>query len=117
MLTASRLSLSTSVLLGAATAPGRTRELSTSAEIDSNKLLEITHETDCYVRLRCRSCARLLRCRGSQGMHQGSRCRRVAGHLAGHGKLGAAAGCAIGHHEANKAKSNKTSAQAQPGQK
>ncbi len=26
----------------------------------------------------------------------------VAGHMAGHGKMGAAAGCAIGHHNANK---------------
>ncbi len=26
----------------------------------------------------------------------------VAGHMAGHGGLGAAAGCAVGHHEANK---------------
>jgi hypothetical protein len=31
----------------------------------------------------------------------------AAGHMAGHGKLGAAAGCAIGHHEANKAEANK----------
>jgi hypothetical protein len=27
--------------------------------------------------------------------------------MAGHGKLGAAAGCAVGHHEANKAETNK----------
>ena len=26
----------------------------------------------------------------------------VAGHMAGHGKMGAAAGCAIGHHNASK---------------
>jgi hypothetical protein len=26
----------------------------------------------------------------------------VLGHMAGHGMVGAAAGCAIGHHEANK---------------
>ena len=26
----------------------------------------------------------------------------VAGHMAGHGKVGAAAGCAVGHHEAKK---------------
>jgi hypothetical protein len=25
----------------------------------------------------------------------------VAGHMMGHGKAGAAAGCVIGHHEAN----------------
>ncbi|WP_188518875.1 hypothetical protein [Alsobacter metallidurans] len=28
----------------------------------------------------------------------------VAGHVAGHGKLGAVAGCAIGHHKAKKQK-------------
>lgn len=28
----------------------------------------------------------------------------LAGHLAGHGKLGAVAGCVVGHHEAKKAK-------------
>ena len=26
----------------------------------------------------------------------------VAGHMAGHGKMGAAAGCAVGHHHAAK---------------
>ena len=26
----------------------------------------------------------------------------IAGHMAGHGKLGAAAGCAVGHHSASK---------------
>jgi uncharacterized protein YcfJ len=26
----------------------------------------------------------------------------IAGHMAGHGKMGAAAGCAIGHHRASK---------------
>lgn len=36
----------------------------------------------------------------------------VAGHMAGHGKLGAAAGCAIGHHEANKKDPNNANAQA-----
>jgi uncharacterized protein YcfJ len=30
----------------------------------------------------------------------------VAGHFAGHGKLCAAAGCAIGHHRANKQQSS-----------
>ena len=38
----------------------------------------------------------------------------VAGHMAGHGKVGAAAGCAIGHHEANKSDSQKTGAQNSP---
>jgi hypothetical protein len=41
----------------------------------------------------------------------------VAGHMAGHGKLGAAAGCAIGHHEANKADANKNGTPASSGQK
>jgi hypothetical protein len=42
----------------------------------------------------------------------------VAGHMAGHGKLGAAAGCVIGHHEANKKDADKSDAHAQaPGQK
>ena len=26
----------------------------------------------------------------------------IAGHMAGHGKVGAAAGCAVGHHNAKK---------------
>jgi hypothetical protein len=38
--------------------------------------------------------------------------------MAGHGKLGAAAGCAIGHHEANKGKNpNDSNVQAPSGQK
>jgi hypothetical protein len=41
----------------------------------------------------------------------------VAGHMAGHGKRGAAAGCAIGHHEANKPDPNKANAEAPSGQK
>ncbi|WP_426435611.1 hypothetical protein [Bradyrhizobium genosp. P] len=40
----------------------------------------------------------------------------VAGHVAGHAKLGAAAGCVIGHHEANK-NPNNSNAQAPSGQK
>jgi hypothetical protein len=40
----------------------------------------------------------------------------VAGHMAGHGKLGAAAGCVIGHHEANKPDPNNANAQT-PAQK
>ena len=35
----------------------------------------------------------------------------VAGHMVGHGKLGAAAGCAIGHHEAKKTEVNRTHSQ------
>jgi uncharacterized protein YcfJ len=34
----------------------------------------------------------------------------VAGHIAGHGKVGAAAGCVIGHHEANKTDADKVGA-------
>jgi hypothetical protein len=37
--------------------------------------------------------------------------------MAGHGKLGAAAGCAVGHHEANKAETNKKSGQQSSDQK
>jgi hypothetical protein len=37
--------------------------------------------------------------------------------MAGDGKLGAAAGCAIGHHEANKPDPNKANAEAPSGQK
>jgi hypothetical protein len=40
----------------------------------------------------------------------------VAGHTAGHGKLGAAAGCVIGHYEANKPNPSNANAQA-PAQK
>jgi hypothetical protein len=32
------------------------------------------------------------------------RCRGVAGHMAGHGALGTAGGCAVGHHMANRTK-------------
>ena len=40
----------------------------------------------------------------------------IVGGVAGHGKLGAAAGCVIGHHEANKPDPNNANAQA-PSQK
>jgi hypothetical protein len=40
----------------------------------------------------------------------------IVGGAAGHGKLGAAAGCVIGHHEANKPDPNNANAQA-PSQK
>jgi uncharacterized protein YcfJ len=43
----------------------------------------------------------------AKGCIKGAVVGGVAGHMAGHGKLGAAAGCAIGHHEANKAEANK----------
>ena len=38
----------------------------------------------------------------AKGCIKGAIVGGVAGHMAGHGKIGAAAGCAIGHHEANK---------------
>jgi hypothetical protein len=53
----------------------------------------------------------------AKGCIKGAVAGGVAGHMAGHGKLGAAAGCAIGHHEANKADANKNGAQAPSGQK
>ena len=53
----------------------------------------------------------------AKGCIKGAIVGGVAGHMAGHGKLGAAAGCAIGHHEANKQNSNNSNAQAPSGQK
>ena len=47
----------------------------------------------------------------AKGCIKGAIVGGVAGHMAGHGKIGAAAGCAIGHHEANKSDSQKTGAQ------
>jgi len=38
----------------------------------------------------------------------------LVGKLNRHGKLGAAAGCAVGHHEANKKDPNNANAQQQP---
>jgi hypothetical protein len=38
----------------------------------------------------------------AKGCIKGAIVGGVAGHLAGHGKMGAAAGCAIGHHNASK---------------
>lgn len=38
----------------------------------------------------------------AKGCIKGAIVGGVAGHMAGHGKMGAAAGCAVGHHEANK---------------
>ena len=38
----------------------------------------------------------------AKGCIKGAVVGGLAGHMAGHGKLGAAAGCAVGHHEANK---------------
>ena len=52
----------------------------------------------------------------AKGCIKGAIVGGVAGHMAGHGKLGAAAGCAIGHHEANKPDPNNANGQA-PAQK
>jgi uncharacterized protein YcfJ len=52
----------------------------------------------------------------AKGCIKGAIVGGVAGHMAGHGKLGAAAGCAVGHHEANKPDANNANAQA-PAQK
>jgi hypothetical protein len=53
----------------------------------------------------------------AKGCIKGAILGGVAGHMAGHGKVGAAAGCVIGHHEANKPDPNKTDPQAPSGQK
>ena len=48
----------------------------------------------------------------AKGCIKGAIAGGVAGHMAGHGKLGAAAGCAVGHHEANKNNPDNANAQA-----
>ena len=53
----------------------------------------------------------LLRPR-AKGCIKGAIVGGVAGSVAGHGKVGAAAGCVIGHHEANKAEAENAKAQA-----
>ncbi len=45
----------------------------------------------------------------AKGCIKGAVVGGVAGHLMGHGKMGAAAGCAVGHH--NAAKKDKAAAQ------
>lgn len=47
----------------------------------------------------------------AKGCIKGAIVGGAAGHMAGHGKLGAAAGCVIGHHEANKPDPNNANAQ------
>jgi uncharacterized protein YcfJ len=49
----------------------------------------------------------------AKGCIKGAIVGGVAGSAAGHGKVGAAAGCVIGHHEANKADAENAKAQAQ----
>ena len=51
----------------------------------------------------------------AKGCIKGAVVGGIAGHMAGHGKLGAAAGCAIGHHEASKPNPNNSNAQAPSG--
>ncbi len=53
----------------------------------------------------------------AKGCIKGAIVGSAAGHMAGHGKLGAAAGCVVGHHEANKPNPNNSSAQAPSVQK
>lgn len=50
----------------------------------------------------------------AKGCIKGAVVGGVAGHMAGHGKMGAAAGCAVGHHKANK--KDKQQGDAQPAQ-
>jgi hypothetical protein len=67
----------------------------------------------------CAAVIAFASCGGAEakGCIKGAVVGGVAGHMAGHGKLGAAAGCAIGHHEANKADANKNSSESQSGHK
>lgn len=41
-------------------------------------------------------------CAEAKGCIKGAIVGGIAGHFAGHGKVGAVAGCVIGHHEASK---------------
>jgi uncharacterized protein YcfJ len=50
----------------------------------------------------------------AKGCIKGAIVGGVAGHLAGHGKVGAVAGCIVGHHEANKQDPTKPDRKAQP---
>src|SRR6202022_224144 len=50
----------------------------------------------------------------AKGCIKGAIVGGVAGHLAGHGKVGAVAGCIIGHHEANKPDAEKSAQRAPP---
>ncbi len=51
----------------------------------------------------------------AKGCIKGAIVGGVAGHMAGHGKLGAVAGCVVGHHEASKKNPNNANAQQQAG--
>jgi uncharacterized protein YcfJ len=50
----------------------------------------------------------------AKGCIKGAIVGGVAGHLAGHGKVGAVAGCIIGHHEANKQDATRADPKAPP---
>ena len=51
----------------------------------------------------------------AKGCLEGAAVGGVAGHMAGkHGAVGAAGGCAVGHHEANKKDKAKAAAASQP---
>jgi len=50
----------------------------------------------------------------AKGCIKGAIVGGVAGHVAGHGKVGAVAGCIIGHHEANKHDAEKNDPKASP---
>lgn len=47
----------------------------------------------------------------AKGCIKGAIVGGAAGHMAGHGKVGAPAGCAVGHHEANKSDPQKAGSQ------
>ena len=50
----------------------------------------------------------------AKGCIKGAIVGGIAGHLAGHGKVGAVAGCIIGHHEANKPDTQRSDQKAPP---
>ena len=50
----------------------------------------------------------------AKGCIKGAIVGGIAGHMAGHGKVGAVAGCIIGHHEANKHDAQKVDQKTQP---
>jgi hypothetical protein len=50
----------------------------------------------------------------AKGCIKGAIVGGIAGHIAGHGKVGAVAGCIIGHHEANKRDAHRGDPNAMP---
>lgn len=53
----------------------------------------------------------------AKGCIKGAIVGGIAGHFAGHGKLGAVAGCVIGHHEANKTDADRANQKQDPDHK